>query len=108
MIVSGLFALLFMVVFDREAIDPVIIKAALPSTAYLAVFSSCVCYYLQTTAQQYTSPSKTGILLCLEGFFGSVFAVILGIDQLTATLVIGGAIILSSAILSEVELPKRK
>ncbi len=108
MIVNGLFALVFMIVFDREAIDPVIIKAALPSTAYLAVFSSCVCYYLQTTAQQYTSPSKTGILLCLEGFFGSVFAVLLGIDQLTATLVIGGAIILTSAILSEVELPKRK
>lgn len=108
MIVNGLFALVFMVIFDREAIDPVIIKAALPSTAYLAVFSSCVCYYLQTTAQQYTSPSKTGIILCLEGFFGSVFAVLLGIDQLTATLIIGGAIILSSAILSEVELPSRK
>lgn len=108
MIVSGVFALIFMLIFDREAIDIVIIKAALPSTAYLAVFSSCVCYYLQTTAQQHTSPSKTGIILCLEGFFGSVFAVLLGIDQLTATLVVGGAIILSSAILSEVELPRFK
>ncbi len=103
MIVNGLLALIFMIVFDREAIDFEIIKAALPSTTYLAVFSSCICYYLQTTAQQYTSPSKTGIILCLEGFFGSVFAIILGIDKLTATIVIGGTIILSSVILSEVD-----
>lgn len=104
MIACGLLALIFMIMFDREAMDPVIIKAAIPSTTYLAVFSSCVCYYLQTTAQQHTSPSKTGIILCLEGFFGSVFAVILGLDHLTATLVIGGAIILSSAILAEVDI----
>lgn len=103
MIVNGLLALVFMIVFDREAIQGEIIIAALPSTTYLAVFSSCICYYLQTTAQQYTAPSKTGIILCMEGFFGSVFAVILGIDILTATLVIGGAIILSSVILSEVD-----
>ncbi|MFI3208257.1 MAG: DMT family transporter [Eubacteriales bacterium] len=108
MIVSGLLALLFMILFDRESMDIVLVKAALPSTVYLAVFSSCVCYYLQTTAQQHTSPSKTGIILCLEGFFGSFFAVLLGIDSLSVTLVIGGAIIISSAILSEVEFPVRK
>lgn len=103
MISNGLLALVFMVLFDREAMDPEIIVAALPSTTYLAVFSSCICYYLQTTAQQYTAPSKTGIILCMEGFFGSVFAVLLGIDALTANLVVGGAIILSSVILSEVD-----
>ncbi|MFI3172323.1 MAG: DMT family transporter [Eubacteriales bacterium] len=105
MLVSGLLALVYMVIFDRTAIDIVVIKSVFPTTLYLAVFSSCICYYLQTTAQQYTSPSKTGIILCMEGLFGSVFAVILGMDQLTATLAIGGTIILSSAILSEVELP---
>ena len=108
MIVTGVLAFIFMIVFDREAMDLEIVKRALPSTTYLAIFSSCICYYLQTTAQQYTSPSKTGIILCMEGFFGSVFAVLLGIDKLTAALVIGGGIILTSVILSEVERKPKK
>ncbi len=108
MIVTGILALIFMVVFDREAINVEIIKAAFPSTTYLAIFSSCICYYLQTTAQQYTSPSKTGIILCMEGFFGSVFAVLLGMDKLTVAIVVGGGIILSSVILSELEYKPKK
>lgn len=107
MIVCGLLAFIFMVAFDREAMDVDIIIAAIPSTSYLAIFSSCVCYYLQTTAQQFTSPSKTGIILCLEGFFGSVFAIALGMDQLTLSIVVGGTIILSAAILSEVDFRKK-
>lgn len=44
----------------------------------------------------------------MEGFFGSVFAVILGLDDLTLSLVIGGAIILFSVISSEIEIKKKK
>ncbi|MFI3211837.1 MAG: DMT family transporter [Eubacteriales bacterium] len=104
MITAGIFALIYMVIFDSSAINFEIIKAALPSTAYLAIFSSCVCYYLQTTGQQYAAPSKTAIILCTEGLFGSIFAVALGIDALTANIVIGGIVIISSVMLAEVDL----
>ncbi len=107
MIVNGVLAFIYMVIFDRGAIDFEVMVAALPSVTYLAIFSSCVCYYLQTTAQQHTAPSKAGIILCMEGLFGSVFAVLLGIDTLTTTLIVGGGVILTSVILSEVEIKKR-
>ncbi len=108
MAVAGLCALVFLLVFDSGSIHADVIVKALPSTTYLAIFSSCICYYIQTTAQQYTKPSKAGIILCMEGFFGSVFAVLLGIDELTAALIIGGTIILTSVIMSEIDMKKWK
>lgn len=104
MIVAGIFAFLFMLIFDRKAMDFEIAKKALPSTTYLALTSSCLCYYLQTIAQQYASPAKTGIILCTEGLFGCIFAVILGIDPLTWKLVLGGAVIMCSVVLAELDI----
>lgn len=107
MAVTGILAFVFMISFDRGAFDVDIVKNVFPATLFLAILCSCVCYYLQTTAQQYTSPSKVAIFLSMEGFFGSLFAVILGYDSLTTNLVIGGIIIISSVILSEVDLVKK-
>lgn len=104
MITAGIVSLIFMLVFDTQAIDFTIIKMAFLPTLYLATFSSCICYYLQTTAQQFTTPSKAGIFMSMEGLFGSIFSVILKIDTLTINLVIGGSIILLSVILSEVNI----
>lgn len=103
MMTAGLVGTFFLILFDFQAIDFAIIKAAFLPTLYLAVFSGCICYYLQTTAQQFASPTKSGLFLSLEGFFGSVFSVMLGIDTLSSNLIIGGAIILASVILAEVD-----
>lgn len=108
MIVCGIIALVFMLIFDNSAIDFEIIQAVFLPTLYLATFSSCICYYLQTTAQQITTPSKASLFLSMEGLFGSIFSVMLGIDILTPNLVLGGFIITSSVILSEIDLPKIK
>lgn len=104
MMVAGVFAFFFMLIFDRKAMDFEIVKKALPSTTYLALTSSCLCYYLQTIAQQYASPAKTGIILCTEGLFGCIFAVVLGIDALTSKLIVGGAVIMCSVVLAELDL----
>ncbi len=108
LIVVGVLALIFMLLFDRSAIDFVIMKQAFPPVLYLAIFSSCLCYYMQTTAQQHTSPSKTGIILSLEGFFGSLFAIVLGLDSVTYRLILGGIIIITSVVLSEVDFSKKE
>lgn len=100
---TGIIALVFMLAFDFSAVDFEIIKAAFLPTLYLAVFSTCICYYLQTSAQQYASPAKAGIFLSTEGFFGSMFSVMLGIDMLTVNLFVGGVIILGSVILAEID-----
>ena len=54
-------------------------------------------------AQKRISPSGTAIILSLEGFFGSLFSVLLGLDKATPTFIIGGAIILLSVIAVQIE-----
>lgn len=63
---------------------------------YLAVFSTCVCYALQTWAQQYVPPAQAGVILCMEGLFGTLFSLLLGLEALRAPMVLGGALIMAS------------
>lgn len=107
MMTAGVVAFIFMLLFDRSAFDISIATKAFVPILYLAIFPSCICYYLQTTAQKYATASKTGIFLSTEGLFGSIFSVIIGFDALTSKLFFGGVIIMASVILSEVDF-KRK
>lgn len=77
-------------------------SAGLPAALYLGLFSTCLCYFLQTYAQKYTPPSHAGVLLSTEGFFGSLFSVLLGFEPLTAGMALGGALILFSVIMTEI------
>lgn len=99
----GILSFILLILFEAKTTSIDTIIAVIPSTVYLALFSSCLCYYFQTTAQQYTKSSKAALILCMEGFFGSLFAIILGIDTLTTSVFIGGACIITSVILSEVD-----
>lgn len=86
---------------DRQALAAVDWQAGLLPALYLGVFSTCLCYLLQTAAQKHTSPSRAGVLLSTEGLFGSLFSVALGYEALTANLLAGGALILACIILME-------
>lgn len=103
MAVSGCISLVVLLLTGDLSESLVQLQAGWAPTLYLALFSTCLCYFLQTKAQQYISPGKAGIILCCEGLFGSVFSVILGLEPLTASLLIGGLIILTSVILSELD-----
>jgi len=70
---------------------------------YLALFSTCLCFFLQTAAQQRTSAAKAAILLSAEGLFGSVFSVCLGLEPFSPRMAVGGAVILICIILTEVD-----
>lgn len=74
---------------------------------YLGVFSTCLCYFLQTTAQQHVDSSKAAIILATESLFGTIFSVALGYDRLTINMVVGGMIILASIILPELQISKK-
>lgn len=79
------------------------LAAGLPPALFLALFSTLVCYFLQTWAQQHTLPGKAGIILCCEGLFGSLFSVMLGMEPLTTALAVGGLVILTSVVCTEVD-----
>jgi drug/metabolite transporter (DMT)-like permease len=74
---------------------------------FLGLLSTCLCFFLQTNAQKYTTAAQVGVILSLEGFFGSFFAVLLGFEPLSASLIIGGVLIISAAILVAVKVPER-
>lgn len=81
-------------------------QGALP-LIYLALFSTCLCFFIQTRAQQMTTAAKAAILLSTEGLFGSAFSILLGLEPLTVHVVLGGVIIIGCVILSEVDFSSR-
>jgi drug/metabolite transporter (DMT)-like permease len=69
---------------------------------YLGVLSSTLCQVLQVLCQRYTSVVSASLILMLEGFFGSVFALFYG-DTLTWNLIVGGIIIILSLVFQEMD-----
>lgn len=105
---AAIISLFALFVFDRGAIPVADYSSGLFPVLYLGLASTCLCYMLQTWAQKYTSETKAGILMSTEGLFGSLFSVLLGLEPLTSSLVIGGAVILLSVILMEVPLGNKR
>lgn len=100
-------SLLSLLLLDREAIATADLKAGLAPVLYLGLVGTSLCFFLQTYAQKFTSQSRASICLSTEGLFGSLFAVVLGIDPLNWRLVVGGVIILTSVFLLEAPLQRR-
>ncbi len=70
---------------------------------YLAIFSTSVCYFLQTKAQSVVSPTKTSIIISTESLFATTLSIILGYETLKLTIIVGGILVLSSVLLAEID-----
>lgn len=96
-------AILSFVVFmitDRDFSSFRSIKGLL-AVLYLAVFSTCIAYFVQTTCQKFASASKTAIIISTESLFGTMFSILLGFEPFTYTLIIGGFAIFLSVLIIE-------
>lgn len=69
------------------------------ATVYLGIFCTALAFFLQCYAQQHTPPSKVALILSLESVSASVFSILLGLEPLQPTLMIGGGIIMLSIVL---------
>ncbi len=98
---AAISALLFLFT-DLSSVSQADLGRGLPAVIFLGLFSTCLCYFLQTLAQSWTTPAQAGVLLSTEGLFGSLFSVVLGMEPLTKNMVLGGVIILTSVVLLEV------
>ena len=101
MATAAIISAVVFLVTDPGAISRMQPDKGVPAVLFLGLFSTCLCYFLQTLAQKYTSPSQAGVLLSTEGLFGSLFSVLLGMEAMTVNMVIGGLMILTSVILLE-------
>lgn len=86
----------------------------LPNTAVswtailsLSILCTAVGYIVQTTAQQYTSATHTGLILSLEPVFSAVFAYMVLGELLTVKGYAGAAILLFSVLIAEVDFKKK-
>ncbi len=67
---------------------------------YCAILSTALTFFLQSRFQQYTSPTKVGIIFAMEPVFASIIAFFFNGEALGKTTLIGGGIILVSILLS--------
>ncbi len=71
------------------------------SMSYLVIFSTFLCYLMQTIAQRYTSPSSVSILLATECLWANLFSAILLHENMSFIHWIGGILIFLSIVLVE-------
>ncbi|MDA3846081.1 MAG: DMT family transporter [Vallitaleaceae bacterium] len=105
---AGIISLVLLLILEPESITSMDYSKGLLPIIYLGLFSTLMCFLIQTTAQKYTSPSKAGIIMSMEGLFGSIFSVMLGLELLTKNLIIGGALVLASVVLVEAKWHRKK
>lgn len=94
--------------FADRSLAPLATPGGLGSVLYLGLFSTCLCYFMQTAAQKHVPSSKAAIILACESLFGTLFSVLMGYDTLTVAMVIGGAILLLSLVLAEMQPIQKK
>ena len=70
---------------------------------YLGAISTTLCYFLQTTSQQYVDETKAAIILSMESVFGTLFSVLILSEKITPRMIIGGIMILSAVLISELK-----
>lgn len=96
------------VLVTRTPVQAEQIQKGLLPVLYLGVFSTGVCYFLQTWGQKYVRASEAGIILSAEGFFGTLFSLLLGLEAFRINMLFGGLLITLSIILAQrPEKPKK-
>ena len=79
------------------------IPMALFNVALCAIFPTICSGILQAAGQRLVEPSKASIIMSLESVFTMFISVILGYDMLNFNLIVGGAIIFTAIIISELK-----
>jgi len=97
---AGAAALVVLLLRRPPVSVPQLVAGAWP-VAYLGLFSTCLCYALKTRAQQHVPASQAGVVLSMEGVFGTLFSLALGFEALRINMALGGALITVSVILTE-------
>jgi drug/metabolite transporter (DMT)-like permease len=77
------------------------------SVVYMAVFAAGLALALQTWAQAHLAPTRSAIIMSMEPVFAAFFAVLLGGEDLTVRMLVGGAMVFSAMLIVEVG-PRRK
>ena len=77
------------------------------SVLYMAVFAAALALAAQTWAQAHLPPTRTAIIMSMEPVFAALFAVLLGGEDATMRMLVGGSMVLTAMLIVEMA-PRRK
>lgn len=103
---AAIFSFATFLLVDRDFSSFSSIKGLL-AVFYLAVFSTCICYSIQTLCQRFATPSKVSIIVSTEALIGSLLSVMLGFEPFTYFLLVGGLAVVLAVIIIEVDWAKQ-
>lgn len=102
MAVAALIFSIFALVF--EPVPRVFDKQMVSAVAYMVLFPTLMAFVIQNTAQQFTTSTRTALILCLESVFGTILAVMFLKEMLTIQMIAGCVLILAAIVLAETKL----
>lgn len=76
------------------------------SILYIAVFSTCLAFAMQTYAQKFTTANAASLIMCTESIFATLFSVIILHEVLTPMMIVGAGLIFISILVVELS-PKK-
>jgi drug/metabolite transporter (DMT)-like permease len=85
--------------FERDAL--ILPAGALPAVLYMGVFASALVFFVQSWAQQRTTPTHTALIFALEPVFAALFAVLVAGEVLAPRAWVGGTLILLGMVVAE-------
>lgn len=89
-----------------EPIPPDITPRAWGAIVYLAIFSTFLCFTVQTIAQKHTTSSHASIIMSLESVFAVVFGVLILNEVMTSIMYVGCGLIFLAILIIEVDFGK--
>jgi drug/metabolite transporter (DMT)-like permease len=101
-VVQAIGGLIFFFFVEDGQLTNINWSVAIVPLLYMGIICSFVGQTIQVFAQKHTSATSAGLIMMLEGVFGSVFSVAFGFESFTVQLVVGGMLIMISIILMEV------
>lgn len=94
--------------FDGGQLVDVNWQVAILPLLYMGIVCSFAAQTMQVIAQKYTSATTAGLIMMLEGLFGSLFSVAFGFESFTFSMAVGGTIIMIAFVFMEVKFEQLK
>lgn len=97
-----LFTAVLLVPFNLgKSYEALPLPSVLVGVGFCAIMATSLVLWLQVKYQRYTTATRTAMIFCFEPIFASVFGYFINNEVVGCRVIIGGAFILSSIVLSE-------
>ena len=91
--------------FSMEGVDQ---KTLYTTVILLAIFPTVASGLAQTYAQKVIEPTRAAIIYTMESVFACLLSILLGYEPLTGHLLVGGGLIVTAILLTELPIGTKK